>query len=167
MRITAWVAAAATGVVTALAVPGLASAAPTATLTTTSGPPTTTLTVTGAGFDPSTQVDVFFDTGDLATAVSSTTGAVSFAITIPQSAQPGSHWITLSEGPTHPAAQVRFSVVTNWLFAGFGPQARRYNAYENTISPSNARSLTRAWSVPLGLPLGGTPDIQVVKYASR
>src|SRR4051812_44112130 len=70
----------------------------------TSGTPGSSVPIAGAGFTPSTTVDVFLDTTNVAIATSSSTGAVSKTITIPQSAQPGAHWITLSEGYTRPAA---------------------------------------------------------------
>ncbi len=130
--------------------PTSALAAPTVTLSTTSGSPTTSVTVTGAGFPASQAIDVFFDTGDVALATSNASGAVSATIAIPASAQPGLHWITLEQLGTYAAAQESFSVGTNWPAQGFGTSSRSFNPFENTIDTSNVDALFKAWTVPAG-----------------
>ncbi|MDT5105927.1 MAG: hypothetical protein QOI25_3440 [Mycobacterium sp.] len=136
-------------VLSTLALASSASAATTATLSTTSGPPGALVTVHGTGFDASTEVDIFYDTTDLALASSSSSGAVSFTITLPTSAQPGTHWITLNETRTHAAAQAPFTVRTTWPQGGFGPSQRGFNPFENTITTDNVNQLTEAWATPV------------------
>jgi hypothetical protein len=138
--------------------------APSTIVSPTTGPPSTSVRVTGAGFDPSTSVDVFVDTTDVALATSNASGAVSIAITVPAGAQPGTHWITLDEGHTHPAAQAPFTVRTDWPQQGFGAQGRRYNALENTLGPNVVRGLTRAWSSQVS---GFTSPTPFVEYQSE
>jgi hypothetical protein len=122
-----------------------ADAATTATLSPNQGAPTTSVTVSGSGFDASAAVDVFFDTTDLALATSNASGAVSFTISVPANAQPGTHWITLDERRTNAAAQASFSVYTDWAQGGFGPSWRGYNPFENTINTGNVNQLSEVW----------------------
>jgi hypothetical protein len=132
-----------------LALAATAGAATTTTLSPTSGPPTSTVTVTGTGFDPSAAIDVYVDTTNVAITTSNASGAVSASITIPTSAQTGTHWLTLDEERTHAAAQASFFVYAAWSQGGFGPSKRSFNPYENTLSTGNVSQLTQAWSQPL------------------
>lgn len=138
---------AALGVAAVLFAPAVARATPAATVATTYGTPTASVTIGGTGFDPSTSLDVYFDRDDLAIATSSASGVVSVTLTVPASAQPGKHWITLDEGHGRPAAQVAYSVRTDWLQSGFGPGKRGLNPFENTISSSTAPDLAPKWNV--------------------
>ncbi len=132
-----------------LAITATASAAVTATVSPTTGPPTTAVTVTATGFDPNAAIDVYVDTSNVAIATSNASGAVSAAITIPSSAESGTHWVTLDEERTHAAAQASFLVMVQWQQGGFGPSKRSFNPYENTISTGNVSELVQAWSQPL------------------
>lgn len=122
-----------------------ASAATTETLSSTSGAPGASVTISATGFAADTSIDVFFDTTDVAIAVSNASGAVSFAIPVPSTAQPGKHWITLDQLSNHLAAQAPFTVVMSWPQGGWGPSWRGYNPLENTINTSNVAQLTQAW----------------------
>ncbi|HEY1708204.1 MAG TPA: PQQ-binding-like beta-propeller repeat protein [Rhizomicrobium sp.] len=130
-----------------LAAPALA--APSLTLTATSGAPSVAVTLKGKGFDPATLVDVYFDLTDITLLVSNASGVVNATINIPASAQPGAHWLTLVERRNDAAAQAKFSVSTNWPQTGFGPSKRSFNPYENTVDTTNVAQLTRLWSMPL------------------
>ncbi|HEY1963155.1 MAG TPA: PQQ-binding-like beta-propeller repeat protein [Rhizomicrobium sp.] len=114
-----------------------------------SGPPSMSVTATGTGFDASTLIDVFFDTTEIQLATSKSTGGVTVTFPIPTDAQPGVHWVTLSERRTYAAAQASFNVFVNWAQTGFGPSKRGFNPYENTIGYNNVAQLTRLWSSPL------------------
>src|SRR3954453_11928060 len=128
---------AALAVAATLALCPSAWAAARVTITTaTVGPPGSSVALAGSGFDPSTSVDVFLDPTNVAIATSSSTGAVSKTITIPPSAQPGAHWITLTEGHTRAAAQAQFFVRTDWPQSAYGASGRRSNPLENTLEPS-------------------------------
>jgi archaellin len=126
-----------------------ASAATTATLSPTSGTPTSTVTVTGTGFDASAAIDIYVDTTNIAITTSNASGAVSATVTMPASAQPGTHWVTLDEERTHAAAQASFVIDVQWPQSGFGPSKRSFNPYENTLSTGNVSQLVQAWSQPL------------------
>jgi hypothetical protein len=128
-----------------LLVAASADAATTVKLTPASGPPGTAITVSGTGFDASAAVDLFFGTSDVALATSNASGAVSFKVPIPTTAQPGSGWITLDERRTHAAAQASFLVYTDWAQGGFGPSWRGYNPFENTINTGNVAELSELW----------------------
>ncbi len=123
-------------------------AAVTVTLTPNIGPPTTMLTVSGAGFPDSTAVDIYFDTTDVALAVTSSTGAFS-AITIeaPSSALPGTHWISaVARGTTGTAAQSSFTVQTNYTQFHYSQLHKGKNPYENVLSTTNVGSIDVDWS---------------------
>jgi hypothetical protein len=136
-------------VLATLALATSASAATTATVSPTVGPPGASVTVHGTGFDASASVDVFYDTTDLALATSNASGAVSFTITLPSTAQPGTHWITLDELRSHIAAQAPLAVQTDFPQGGFGPSGRSFNPFENTVNTGNVNQLTEAWSTPV------------------
>lgn len=69
---------------------GIASAAPSVTLSRKSGPPTSKILVSGRGFEPNVGVDIFFDTKDKALVVTNEKGEFHEArIYAPRSARPG------------------------------------------------------------------------------
>jgi hypothetical protein len=118
-------------------------------LSTQSGPPYTVLRISGAGFAPSTAVDIYFDQYDLALAISSPRGKISLQLQVPSFAQPGTHWISLVARSTDVAAQKQFRVNTNWPMLGFSAQGRSNNPFENTITNSTVSRLTDVWSKPV------------------
>ncbi|HEX4504147.1 MAG TPA: IPT/TIG domain-containing protein, partial [Alphaproteobacteria bacterium] len=71
------------------------TATPGADLSPSSGAPLATVTVSGAGFKPSTAVDIYFDLTEQALAITSARGTISMQIQVPASAQPGAHWVSL------------------------------------------------------------------------
>src|SRR5262249_52000306 len=79
---------------------GGVSAAPAAavgtsvTLKRSAGPPPSKVTVTGAGFGASETVLVDFSGTQVATGITSSTGAFSATFTVPKSALPGNHPVT-------------------------------------------------------------------------
>src|ERR1700674_3471614 len=71
---------------------GVASAAPSITLSKKSGPPTSKIFVSGGGFERNVGVDIFFDTKDKALVVTNGKGEFHDAgIYAPRSARPGEH----------------------------------------------------------------------------
>ena len=79
-----------------------------------SNPPNTTTLVSGSGFSAGAQVDIYFDTSDLARTVTDDTGSFSqIAFQVPASALPGKHTVTAKDS-TGASAQTPFLVNTNW-----------------------------------------------------
>jgi hypothetical protein len=116
-----------------------------------SGPPTSVTRVQGSGFGANEAVDVFFDTSDLALAVTDGTGAFGpVAITVPASAVPGRHWLTAVGRRSGLAAQARFLVQTDWAQFRFGPQHKGFNPFENVLNPTNVAGLDLDWSAATG-----------------
>jgi len=102
-------------------------------------------------------VDVFFDGTNLGFAGTDQTGSFTgFTTTVPASASPGSHTISLVERDNSKYAQKNFLVRTDW--AGFrgGPRHRGYNAFENVLSPSTVPGLDQAWLGATGAGSFGT-----------
>src|SRR5262249_56874969 len=86
------------------------SAAPAAAVTTSitlkpsAGPPTSKVTVTGAGFGASETVLVDFSGTQVATGITSSTGAFSATFTVPKSALPAHHPVTATAQPRRRSA---------------------------------------------------------------
>ena len=145
---------------TAVLLTGTVLAAPSLTLSKTSGPPTTALTVSGSGFAASSLIDIYFDLTDTALVLSSSTGTFSnIALQVPAAAQPGTHWVTAVVRNSASAAQMSFLVQTNWVERGFGPQNRRSNPYENVLNPSTVASIDVDWSFATGNVVTSSPAV--------
>jgi outer membrane protein assembly factor BamB len=120
----------------------------------------TGITTLTAGFGGKEAVDIYFGTRDKALAVTNSKGSFSGRrISVPASATPGAHWITLVGRRTGRAAQTRFVVRTNWTQFGFIPSHSRYNPFENVLRPSNVAGLGLAWSYTTGRPVGSSPAV--------
>jgi len=126
-----------------------AEAAATLTLSKTAGPPTTALTVNLKGFAPGKLVDVYFDSTDTCVLITSATGAGTCSLTVPDAAQPRTHWITAAVRATGSGLQKSFLVRTDWPdHHGLDVSHDGFNRYENTISTKNVHLLDVAWSAP-------------------
>jgi len=113
------------------------------------GPPTTKFTVSGSGFDANVAIDIYFDTTEVALVVTNNTGGFSRSgLLVPNSAVPGTHWITVLERGGTKAGQASFRVRTDWPQAGFSPQQRSTNPYENVLSTSTVLQADLLWSYP-------------------
>ena len=105
------------------------------------GPPTTTLRVSGTGFTPYAQIDIYFDSQDQALAVADAAGAFSqIAIQAPKSAVPGNHWVSAVERSGHRAKQEIFEVHVDWTDF-HTKDMRRWNPFENVLTVNNVASL--------------------------
>ncbi len=125
---------------------GVSSAAPSITLSKTSGPPTTRILVSGRGFEPNVGVDIYFGTHDEALIVTDGHGDFKNAgIRAPRSAPPGKHWVTALERDNDKGAQELFLVQTNWSQFHFTADGTRLNPYENVLNPRNVTDLGLKW----------------------
>jgi len=120
---------------------GFCFAQPAVSLSPKDGPPTTTLRVSGSGFTPYAQIDIYFDSQDQALAVADTAGAFrQVAIQAPKSAVPGNHWVTAAERSGHLVKQEIFEVHVNWT-EFHTKDMHRENPYENVLSVDNVGRL--------------------------
>jgi outer membrane protein assembly factor BamB len=139
---------------------GIASAAPSITLSKKSGPPTSKILVSGRGFEPNVGVDIFFDTKDKALVVTNGNGEFdNAAIYAPHRARPGEHWVTALERNNDKGAQEPFLVRTNWSEFHFDADGTRLNPYENVLNVNNAGSLDLKWSYATGLWVVSSPAV--------
>ena len=101
-----------------------------------------------AAISATVAVDIYFDTADVALAVTSATGAFSgINITVPTTAVPGTHWVTaVARGTTGKSAQAAFSVQTNWSQFRYSPLHRGRNPYENVLTTTNVGSIDVDWT---------------------
>jgi glucose dehydrogenase len=65
-------------------------------------------------------------------------------------AQPGKHWITAVARSTGAAGQKPFTVRTNWAQRGFTPSGKRFNRFENVLSPATVGTIDLHWSFLTG-----------------
>jgi outer membrane protein assembly factor BamB len=130
---------------------GLCFAQSPVTLKPTWGPPTTNLSVSGSHFPALTLVDIYFDTTEVALAVTNISGVFSgLEIEVPASALPGTHWVTAVVSTTGQAGQSPFYVQTSWAEFHATNKHTGLNPYENILSPSTAGNLDLNWSYTTG-----------------
>jgi outer membrane protein assembly factor BamB len=135
---------------------GMASAAPSITLSKSSGPPTSRILVSGRGFEPNVGVDIYFDTKDEALVVTDDEGEFDDAnIAAPRSADPGEHWVTALERNNDKGTQEPFLVRTNWPEFQFEEDHAGFNPYENVLNTKNVSRLNLKWSGLESLVVGG------------
>jgi outer membrane protein assembly factor BamB len=139
---------------------GVCFGKPAVSLSRKSGPPTTKFLVSGSGYKPYAEIDIYFDTKDEAKAVANGSGKFSkISIEAPRSALPGKHWVSAVQRPGDKGAQAPFSVNTNWSQFGFTPDLKRLNPYENVLSPSTVGSLDLLWTYTTGGSVQSSPSI--------
>jgi outer membrane protein assembly factor BamB len=127
--------------------PNALAAAPSITLSVSSGPPTSSVNIGGISFGASETVSINIDTNQIGTATTDNTGGFSIGISIPGSALPGNHTVLALGQNSGISAQAVFLVQTNWSMYGYDPQHTHYNPYENVINPSNVSNLIVDWTV--------------------
>jgi hypothetical protein len=134
---------------------GVCLGQPALTLSGPGGTPTTGVSVSVSGYPPSTAVDIYFDTANVALAVTNSTGSFSgIKIQVPATALPGRNWVTGVARVSGDAAQAPFKVQTNWTEFHYASSHSGFNPYENVLSPATAGNLALSWSYPISVPLG-------------
>ena len=129
---------------------GIASATPSITLSVKSGPPTSKILVSGSGFDPNVDVNIYFDTKEEAKIVTDGQGDFAKAeIRAPRSAHPGKHLVKAVEQDNQQSAKQPFLVQTNWRQFHRLDMAR-FNPYENVLNPRTVKRLKLKWKYLTG-----------------
>ena len=124
------------------------SVLPSVVLSSVAGPPSTKITVSGLGFAASETVDVYLDASQVGLAGTATDGTFSgVAVTIPASAGPGAHTVSVVGRRDGAYAQTTFTVRTDWAMFRNTPSHRGNNTYENTVGTGNVGDLFQSWSV--------------------
>jgi len=140
---------------------GIASAAPSISLSKKSAPPTSRILVSGRGFGSNAIVSISFDAKDEKLVVTDGNGAFNHAgIRVPRWAHPGEHRVTAREAKNKERAGKAFLVQTNWSQFGFTPDGRRVNAYENVLSLGNVGTLTLRWTYPTAGFVSSAPAVE-------
>src|ERR1022692_3063871 len=141
-----------------LLVASLGFGQPKVTVSPKSNPPTTHVLVSGSGFTAHAAIDIYFDTTDEALASANASGAFSnISIPVPASAGPGTHSITAVQRSNDKSAQTPFRVNTNWAEFGFTPGGKRFNPYENVLSPGTLGTIEQQWSFTRGTGFDSSP----------
>src|SRR5579863_7331027 len=110
------------------------ASSPHITLTIKSGPPTSAVKVSGKHFGINEVVTITFDTTQIGTATTNSSGVFSAKITIPGSATPGLHTIQVTGNTSGLTASASFLVQTNWSTYGFDSNHTNVNPYENVLN---------------------------------
>jgi outer membrane protein assembly factor BamB len=128
-----------------------------------SNPPNSTTLVSGSGFSAGTEVDIYFDTADLAMTVTDDTGSFSkIALQVPAAALPGEHTVSAKEPSTGASAQTPFLVNTNWPEFGMHSNRDGYNKTETMLSPATVGGLKLLWKTTTNaVCLSGSPPAVV------
>jgi outer membrane protein assembly factor BamB len=148
---------------------GVASAAPSISLSKKSGPPTSKILVSGRGFEPNVKVDILFDTKDKAFVVTNGKGRFNDArIYAPRGARPGEHRVTALQRNNNKRAQKPFLIQTDWSQFGFDPDGNRLNPFENVLNPRTVANLQLKWKYVTGGFVDSSPvvDHGIVYIAS-
>jgi outer membrane protein assembly factor BamB len=139
---------------------GMASAAPSITLSKKSGPPTSKVLVSGSGFEPNVGVDIFFDTKDKALVVTDGKGEFHDAgIHVPRNARPSEHWFTALERNNDKGAQKPFLVQTDWRQFHFDADGTRLNPFENVLNPRTVKGIGLKWFYLTNFTVSSSPAI--------
>jgi outer membrane protein assembly factor BamB len=139
---------------------GVCFGQPAVSLSRKSGPPTVQLLVSGSGFKPNAEIDIYFDLTDEAKAIANGSGSFSnISIEAPRSALPGKHWVSAVQRPGNTGPQTPFLVNTNWSQFGFKPDGIRTNQFENVLNPSTVGSLDLLWTYTTGGPIYTSPSV--------
>ncbi len=128
------------------------AAGPTLTLSPATGAPTSKTTVTGTAFPANILVDVYFDSSQVGFGVTGDTGSLTYSLTVPASAQPGSHMVTVAAHSGGQAAQKAFTVRSNWLSWRGDSAGRGWNRTENVLDSQSVSTLDLDWTP-------GTPSV--------
>src|SRR5215831_18063570 len=125
-----------------------------------SNPPNTTMLVSGSGFSIGADVDIYFDTSDLALAVTDDTGSFSrIALRVPASALPGEHTVSAVDRSTGASAQASFRVDTRWSQFRKRPSHDGHNFGENVLSPATVGGLSLLWKYTTGNGVFSSPAV--------
>ena len=117
------------------------------TLSNKSGPPTTSILVSGTGFAADAEIELYFDTTEIALVNANSSGAFSkIKIQVPASALPGEHWVSAEQTSTGTGVQAAFRVNTNWVEQGFNAAGTNSNPYENVLNPDNVSGIGLLWA---------------------
>jgi outer membrane protein assembly factor BamB len=143
-----------------LLVAGVCFGKPAVSLSRKSGPPTTKLLVSGSGYKPYVEIDIYFDTKDEAKAIANGSGSFSnISIEAPASALPGKHWVSAVQRPGDTGAQAPFLVNTNWSQFHFTPDHKGLNPYENVLNTHTVGNLSLLWTYKTGGPVQSPPIV--------
>jgi outer membrane protein assembly factor BamB len=145
-------------------------AQPVVTVSPTSGEPTEKTTVSGTGFGASETVDIYFDTADLALAITDRSGSFSgIQLTVPGSAVPGKHTITGVGRNSGLSSQTNSLVRVNWAEFRRNHFHTGYNPREHVLNVGNVGSMQLLWSADIGDDYASSPAVAngVVYVGSR
>jgi hypothetical protein len=123
---------------------GLAAPAMAATVTRSPsvGPPNTPVTVGGTGFAPNAFVDIYWNNGWVAFALTDGAGAFSGVdFRVPASAAPGANSIVVRNEDAPGGGVATFTVRANWPLQKLQTTARGVNGTENQLTTSSTRRL--------------------------
>ena len=128
---------------------------PKVTVSPKSNPPTTNVLVSGTGFSAYAAIDIYFDTTDEALALPMLRArSLRFRFRF-RPGLAGNHWVSGRAALTGTARRRLSGCSTNWAEFGFTPKGKRFNPYENVLSPTTVGPIDEQWSFTTGQRLRG------------
>ena len=136
-----------------------AAASSSITLSVATALPAAHVAVSGSGFAPGAQVEIFFDRADLdSTAADSNGKLAGVTLTVPVDSRYGTHWVSALDASSAAGAQAALTVQSSWPMASAVATHIGLNAYENTLTPTVVSSLPALSTAHIG----GAPSSPIV-----
>jgi outer membrane protein assembly factor BamB len=114
------------------------------------GPPLALVKISGRGFGGNEPIIITFDSRNVGSANTSSTGTFATKFSVPIDALPnnyaGTHTVLATGQKSGRPAEAPFTVQTNWSMAGFDAHDTKFNPVENVLSSSNVSKLLSGWS---------------------
>jgi len=112
--------------------------------------PGKTISVGGTGFGAKELVDIYLDSQDLLLGATGRDGSFAgYAMQLPPSALPGTHWVTVVGRRSGTSATAAVTVGVQMRAKHFDTGSTSFNPFENVISPQNVSSLSRVWTASI------------------
>ncbi|MHA3703826.1 outer membrane protein assembly factor BamB family protein [Jatrophihabitans sp. YIM 134969] len=121
--------------------------------------PTAEVVVAGTTFGAIEAVDVYLDTTAVALVVTDSAGWFTTHVATTRATTPGKHWVTAVGRRTGAAAQVAFTVRTDWPGPSFDAGHTGLNPFERALTPDTVDDLVERWTTPLDQAVYGPPAV--------
>src|ERR1700722_1092461 len=136
----------------------VASATPSINLSRNSGPPTVEILVSGTGFDPNVEINIYFDSKSEAQVMSDSQGDFMNAeIHAPRASRPGKHLIKAIDADNERAQRALY-IRSNWR-QFHRLNMVRFNPHENVLNPKNVGNLQLLWTDRIKVGSSSSPAV--------
>ena len=114
------------------------------------GAPSSNITASGTGFGANESVQILFDSTNVGTATTSSSGAFTKVVQVPRTASPGAHTVQATGLTSGIKVSQTFTVRTDWPTFHINAQHTGLNRTENVLNSSNVSRLQLKWQGLMG-----------------